>query len=71
MKKTKSSIKEHRPNKMNFRSNLSIYKEKFSKKEETEFRPRFSIAKNITFVNHGKIANNLAKAFKRVMPLKF
>ena len=69
MKKTKSSIKEHRPNKMNFGSNLSIYKEKFSKKEEISFRPKFSIAKNISFVNHGKIANNLAKAFKRVKPL--
>ena len=47
MKKTKSSIKEHRPNKMNFGSNLSIYKEKFSKKEEISFRPKFSIAKSI------------------------
>ena len=71
MKKRMSSIKELKPNKLGFQSSLSIYKEKFSKQEEIEFRPKFSIAKNITFVNHGKIANNLAKAFKRVKPLKF
>ena len=71
MKKTKSSIKEHRPNKINFRSNLSIYKEKFSKQEEITFKPKFSITKNITFASYGKIANNLAKAFKRLKTLKF
>ena len=70
MKKRKPSIKELKPNKMGFQSSLSIYKEKFSDKEIT-FKPKFSITKNITFTNHGKIANNLAKAFKRFQPLKF
>ena len=45
-------------------------KEKFSDKEIT-FKPKFSITKNITFASHGKIANNLAKTFKRFVPLKF
>ena len=71
MKKTKSSIKELRPNKMNLGSSLSIYKEKFSNQEEITFKPKFSITKNITFSSYGKIANNLANAFKRLKPLKF
>ena len=56
---------------MGFRSGVSIYKEKFSKQEEITFKPKFSITKNITFSNYGKIANNLAKAFKKLKPLKF
>ena len=71
MKKRKSTIKVLKPNKMGFQSSLSIYKEKFSNREEITFRPKFSISKNITFASYGKIANNLAKAFKRLKPLKF
>ena len=71
MKKRKSSIKKLKPNKMSFQSSLSIYKEKFSKQEEITFKPKFSISKNITFASYGKIANNLAKAFKKLKPLKF
>ena len=67
MKIRKPSIKELKPNKIGFGSSVSIYKEKFSDKEIT-FKPKFSITKNITFINHGKIANNLAKAFKRFNP---
>ena len=67
MKKRKSSIKELKPNKIGFGSSVSIYKERFSDKEMT-FKPKFSITKNITFASHGKIANNLAKAFKRFNP---
>ena len=70
MKKRKSSIKELKPNKISFRSSVCIYKEKFSDKEMT-FKPKFSITKNITFASYGKIANNLAKAFKKFKPLKF
>ena len=70
MKKRKSSIKELKPNKISFQSGVSIYKEKFSDKEIT-FKPKFSITKNITFASYGKIANNLAKTFKRFKPLKF
>jgi len=70
MKKRKSSIKELKPNKIDFLSSVSIYKEKFFDKEIT-FKPKFSITKNITFTSHGKIANNLAKAFKKFKPLKF
>ena len=70
MKKRKSSIKELKPNKIGFGSSVSIYKVKFSDKEIT-FKPKFSITKNITFANYGKIANNLAKAFKRLKPFKF
>ena len=70
MKKRKLSIKELKPNKMGFRSSVSIYKEKFSNQEIT-FKPKFSITKNITFASYGKIANNLAKVFKRIVPLKF
>ena len=66
-----SEIKELKPNKMSFRSSVSIYKEKFSKQEEVTFKPKFIITKNITFASYGKIANNLAKAFKRFKPLKF
>ena len=70
MKKRKPSTKEPKPNKIGFRSSVSIYKEKFSDKEIT-FKPKFSITKNITFASYGKIANNLAKAFKRFKPSKF
>ena len=70
MKKRKSSIKELKPNKIGFRSSVSIYKEKFSNQEIT-FKPKFSTTKNITFASYGKIANNLAKVFKRIVPLKF
>ncbi len=70
MKKRKLSIKELKPNKIGFRSSVSIYKEKFSNQEIT-FRPKFSITKNITFASYGKIANNLAKVFNRIVPLKF
>ena len=70
MKKRKSSIKELKPNKINFRSSVSIYKEKFTD-EEITFKPKFSITKNLTFSNHQKVANNLAKAFKRLQALKF
>ena len=71
MKKRKSSIKEVKPNKISFLSSVCIYKEKFSNQEEITFKPKFSITKNITFANYGKIANNLAKAFKRLKPFKF
>ena len=71
MKKRKSPIKELKPNKINFRSSLNIYKEKFSDQEKITFKPKFSITKNITFTSYGKIANNLSKAFKRFKPLKF
>ena len=70
MKKRKLSIKELKPNKIGFQSNVSIYKEKFSNQEIT-FKPKFSTTKNITFASYGKIANSLAKAFKRIVPLKF
>ena len=71
MKKRKSSIEELKPVNMSFRSSLSIYKEKFLNQEEITFKPKFSITKNIIFANQGKIANNLAKAFKKFKPLKF
>ena len=70
MKKRKSSIKELKPKKIGFQSSISIYKEKFSHLE-IKFKPKFSITKNINFSIHGKIANNLAKSFKRIEPLKF
>ena len=70
MEKGKSSIKKLRPNRLGFQSSVSLYKEKFSDKEIT-FKPKFSITKNITFASYGKIANNLAKAFKRLKPFKF
>ena len=65
MKERKSSTKKLKPNKIGFQSSISIYKDKFSNQEEITFKPKFSITKNITFDSHGKIANNLAKAFKR------
>ena len=71
MKKIKSSIKKLKPNKLGFQSSVSIYKEKFSSQNELIFKPKFSITKNITFANYEKISNNLAKAFKRLKPLKF
>ena len=71
MKKRKPSIKELKPNKIVFQSSVSIYKEKLSNQDELTFKPKFSITKNITFANYGKIANNLAKAFKKFIPLKF
>ena len=70
MKKRKLSMKKLKPNKINFRSSVSIYKEKFTD-EEITFKPKFSITKNLTFSNHKKVANNLAKAFKRLQTLKF
>ena len=70
MKRRKSSTKELKPYKIGFQSSMSIYKEKFSDKEMT-FKPKFSITKNITFSSQKKIANNLAKSFKRLKPLKF
>ena len=71
MRKSKQSIKELKPNKISFRSSVSIYKEKLSDQDELTFKPKFSIAKNITFANYGKIANNLAKAFNNIKALKF
>ena len=70
MQKKKSSAKGMKPNKIGFQSSISIYKEKFSHLE-IKFKPKFSITKNINFSNYGKIANNLAKAFKKIEPLKF
>ena len=70
MKKRKSSIKQLKPNKIDFQSSVSIYKQKFSNEEMT-FKPKFSITKNITFSSHKKIANSLAKAFERFKPSKF
>ena len=70
MKKKKSSIKEPNPHKIGFKSSVSIYKETFSDTEIT-FKPKFSITKSLTFASHGKIANNLAKAFRKFKPLKF
>ena len=68
MKKRKSSIKELKPYKIGFQSSVSIYKEKFSNQEKITFKPKFSITKDITFDSYGKIANNLAKAFKKFKP---
>ena len=70
MKKRKSSINELKPNKIGFQSSVSIYKQKFSNEEMT-FKPKFSITKNITFSNHKKIANSIAKAFEKFKPSKF
>ena len=70
MKKRRTSAKEPKPNRLGFKSSISIYKEKFTD-QEIIFKPKFSITKSITFVNHKKIANNLAKAFIRFIPLKF
>ena len=71
MKKRRSFTQELKPNKIGFLSSVSIYKEKFSDQGELTFKPKFSITENITFASYGKIANNLAKAFKRFKPLKF
>ena len=72
MKKRKSTIKELRPNNIGFQSSVSIYKEKFSDKEITfMFKPKFSISKKIRFSDANKIANNIAKHFKRLKPFKF
>ena len=71
MKKKNPSIKELKPNKLGFQSSVSIYKEKLSGQDELTFKPKFSITKNITFANYEKIANNLAKAFKRFKLLEF
>ena len=70
MKKRKLSMKKLKPNKINFRSSVSIYKEKFTD-EEITFKPKFSITKNLTFSSHQKVANNLARAFERLKTLKF
>ena len=70
MKKRNSSIEKL--NRIGLRSGVSIYKEKFSDKEITfEFKPKFSISKNIRFSDANKIANNIAKHFKRLKPFKF
>ena len=69
--KKKLSIKELKPNKIGFRSSMSIYKEKFSDDKEITFKPRFSITKNITFSCPKKIANNLARTFEKFKQLKF
>ena len=65
--KKRSSIKELKPNKIGFKSSVSIYKEKFSDKKMT-FKPKFSITKNLTFSNQKKVANNLARAFVKFKP---
>ena len=65
------TLKELKPNKLGFQSSVSIYKEKLSGQDDLTFKPKFSITKNITFASYGKIANNLAKAFKKFKPLKF
>ena len=74
MKKRKSStiVKELKPIKFGFQSAVSIYKGKFFETDrKMTFRPKFSITKNIKFTSHKKIANNLAKTFERLKPLKF
>ena len=71
MKKIKSATQEVKPNKMGFKSSVSIYKEKFSEGKEITFKPNFSITKTITFSSQKKIANNLARTFGRFIPLKF
>ena len=63
-------MKKLKPNKINFRSSVSIYKEKFAH-EEITFKPKFSITKNLTFSSHQKVANNLARAFEKLKTLKF
>ena len=59
MKKNKSSIKELKPNKIGLRSSVSVYKTEFSEHKKMRFH------------NIDKIANNLAKHFKRLKPFKF
>ena len=57
MKKRNSSIEKL--NRIGFRSSVSIYKTEFSEH------------KKMRFYNIDKIANNLAKHFKRLKPFKF
>ena len=57
MKKINSSIKEL--NRIGLRSSVSVYKTKFSE------------YKKMRFHNIDKIANNIAKHFKRLKPFKF
>jgi len=59
MKKSKSSIKELKPNKIGLRSSVSVYKTEFSEHKKMRFH------------NIDKISNNLAKHFKRLKPFKF
>ena len=59
MKKRNLSIKELKPNKMGFRSSVSVYKTEFSE------------YKKMRFHNIDKIANNIAKHFRRLKPFKF
>ena len=59
MKKGKPSIKGPKTNKIGLRSSVSVYKTEFSKH------------KKMQFYNINKIANNLAKHFKRLKPFKF
>ena len=59
MKKSKSSIKEFKPNKLDLRSSVNVYKTEFSEHKKMRFH------------NIDKIANNLAKHFNRLKPFKF
>ena len=59
MKKSKSSIKKFKPNKIGLRSSVSVYKTEFSEHKKMRFH------------NIDKIANNLAKHFKRLKPFRF
>ena len=59
MKESKSSIKELKPNKIGFRSSVSVYKTEFTEHKKMRFH------------NIDKISNNLAKHFKRLKPFKF
>ena len=57
MKKRNSSIKKL--NRIGLRSSVSVYKTEFSEHKKMRFH------------NIDKIANNLAKHFKRLKPFKF
>ena len=57
MIKRNSSIKEL--NRIGLRSSVSVYKTEFSEYKKMQFR------------NIAKIANNIAKHFKRLKPFKF
>ena len=57
MKKRNSSIEKL--NRIGLRSSVSVYKTEFSEHKKMQFR------------NIDKIANNLAKHFKRLKPFKF
>jgi len=48
-----------------------VKKISLSAKKLAPYKVRFSVQKNINFSNANKIANNLARAFKRFKPLKF